>query len=190
MALFPVSLQKFKTMFHGNRFFERAFNSNNSMDLSTGEMFSGEQTPCTQMSVSKVWSKAFSRLNTESPVRKIDINGDGILDIIFGYGVDDNIQYPMDHKGIPKCEIENGSYREMVYCEGGILALDGSSGNTIWQRWTPQIVFSLYCNNDLNKDGQIDCITSGRGGVSRNHSNIIIILLIKYLQFFLSLCWL
>lgn len=166
MALFPVSLQKFKTIFHGNRFLERAFNSNN-IDPPTGDMFTSEQTPCTQMSVSKTWSKAFSRLNTESPIRKVDINGDGILDILFGYGVDDSIQYTMEHhSGIPKCEVENAGYREMVYCEGGILAIDGLSGNTIWQRWTQQIVFSLYCSSDLNRDEQIDCVASGRGGVS------------------------
>lgn len=113
----------------------------------------------------KQWSKAFSLLSTESPVRKFDINGDGADDILFGYGVDDSIQYPLEHHtGIPKCELENNSYRELAYCQGGILALDGLSGNTIWQRWTPQIIFSLFCSTDLNNDGHIDCIISGRGG--------------------------
>lgn len=113
----------------------------------------------------KQWSKAFSLLSTESPVSKFDINGDGVDEILFGYGVDDSIQYPLEHQtGIPKCELESNGYREMVYCQGGILALDGLSGNTIWQRWTPQIIFSLFCSTDLNKDGQIDCIISGRGG--------------------------
>lgn len=113
----------------------------------------------------KQWSKAFSQLSTESPLRKLDINRDGVMDIVFGYGVDDKMQNPLEHNtGIPKCELENNGYREMVYCQGGILALDGLSGNTIWQRWTPQIIFSLSCAIDLNKDDQIDCIISGRGG--------------------------
>lgn len=53
-----------------------------------------------------------------------------------------------------------------MFVLGGILALDGVTGNTLWQRWTPSIVFSLMCQTDLNKDNQIDCIASGRGGVS------------------------
>lgn len=168
MALFPVTLQKIKSLFHDSKF---NFSLNRSgFDLPMGQMFVGEQTPCTQMSVTKVWSKAFTRLSTESPVRKADINGDGINDIILGYGVDDSIQYSLENHGnIPKCEVDNSGYREMIPCEGGVLAMDGISGNTLWQRWTPSIVFSLICQNDLNKDDKIDCVASGRGGVSREN---------------------
>lgn len=170
MALFPVTLQKFKSLFHDSKIGYAL--SKAGFDTPTGELFLGEQTPCTQMSVSKVWSKAFTRLSTESPVRKVDINGDGVIDIVLGYGVDDSIQYSMENHGnIPKCEVENGGYREMVPCEGGILALDGASGSTLWQKWTPSIVFSLFCKDDLNKDDHIDCIASGRGGVSTNRTS-------------------
>lgn len=162
MALFPVSLQKLKSLFHDSKI-SIALN-NAGFDTPINELFASEQTPCTQMSVSKVWSKAFSRLTSESPTRKLDVNGDGVLDIILGYEVDDSVQYPLeDHGTIPKCD---AGYREMVPCEGGILALDGITGTTLWQRWTPSMVFSLICISDLNKDGQKDCIASGRGGVS------------------------
>lgn len=46
-----------------------------------------EFVPCTQISVQKVWSKTFPRMNSESPVRKADLNGDDVEDIIFGFGV-------------------------------------------------------------------------------------------------------
>lgn len=165
MALFPVALQKVKSFVHDNALLGSTFNMS---EISSDELFLGEQTPCTQMSVSKVWSKAFSRLNTETPIRKLDLNGDNVSDLVFGYGVDDSIQHESDESGqIPRCEVAtNGEHREIVYCKGGILALDGVTGNTIWQHWTSSIVFSLYCNTDLNKDGQIDCVASGDGRVS------------------------
>lgn len=171
MALFPVSLQKIKSLFHGSKF-SLALNKVGFDTMPTGQLFLGEQTPCTQMAVNKLWSKAFTRLSTESPVRKVDINGDGIADIVLGYGVDDSIQYQSENhdRSIPKCEVENSGYREMISCEGGILALDGITGNTLWQRWTPSIVFSIICRTDLNKDEQIDCVVSGRGGVSEKIS--------------------
>lgn len=165
MALFPVALQKVKMFIHDNNMFGSSLNIT---DLSNDELFIGEQTPCTQMAVNKVWSKAFSRLNTETPIRKVDLNGDKILDIVFGYGVDDSIQHDTDESGqIPKCELaSNGERREIAYCKGGIVALDGANGSTIWQHWTTSIVFSLYCNTDLNKDGYPDCVASGDGRVS------------------------
>lgn len=166
LALFPVSLQKIKSLFHDTKL-SFALNKVGFETMPTGQLFLGEQTPCTQIAVSKVWSKAFTRLSTESPVRTVDINGDGASDIVMGYSVDDSIQYQSEtHGSVPKCEVENNGYREMVSCEGGILALDGVTGNTLWQRWTPSIVFSIICRIDLNKDAQIDCVASGRGGVS------------------------
>lgn len=178
MALFPVTLQKLKSVFHDSKLGAALHKA--GFDTPTGDLFVGEQTPCTQMSVSKIWSKAFTRLNTESPVRKVDINGDGVVDVVLGYGVDDSIQYALENHGnIPKCEVENAGYREMVPCEGGILALDGNSGATLWQRWTSSIVFSLICKNDLNKDNRIDCVASGRGGVSK--SSITLYISFKYL---------
>lgn len=52
-----------------------------------------------------------------------------------------------------------------VPCEGGVLALDGATGRTLWQRWTVANVFSLYCNVDLDSDEIIDCFVAGGGGV-------------------------
>lgn len=159
LTMFPVSLQKIKLWIRQKdvKWYENALNSEY-------ELFKGEMTPCTMISVQKVWSKAYSKLSSESPVRKLDLNGDGNEDIVLGYGVDDSIQYGAESP-VPKCELDDNGYRAMVFCEGGILALDGVTGNTLWQRWTEFNVFSISCFADLNSDGQVDCVVSGRGGV-------------------------
>lgn len=69
--------------------------------------------------------------------------------------IDDSFQY--DDRNIPKCS--------GAVCEGGILALDGVTGNTIWQTWTAFNVFSMFCTQDFNGDERADCIAAGRGGV-------------------------
>lgn len=66
--------------------------SGQSNNVSTVKgMFYGEEIPCTQITVKTVWSRAFARLNSESPLRKADINGDHIEDIIVGYGLGENL---------------------------------------------------------------------------------------------------
>lgn len=170
--MFPVPLQKIKIWLN-NKSSTPPVNA-----VSDYAMFYGEVIPCTQITVRQTWSKVFSQLNSESPVRKTDVNGDSIDDIIFGYGVgmrnrqylsfysvqmhifvnsftDDSFQY--DDRNIPKCS--------GAVCEGGILALDGVTGSTIWQTWTAFNVFSMFCTQDFNGDGRTDCIAAGRGGV-------------------------
>lgn len=50
-------------------------------------------------------------------------------------------------------------------CRGGILALDGADGSLLWSIPTKDEVFELRCPAlDMNNDGEIDCIGSGRHG--------------------------
>jgi hypothetical protein len=42
--------------------------------------------PCTEVVVEDVWSRSFSKLTVESAVRLNDVNEDGIMDVIVGYG--------------------------------------------------------------------------------------------------------
>lgn len=52
-----------------------------------GSSMRTEFVACTQISVQRLWLRTFPRMNSESPVRKADLNGDDIADIIFGFGV-------------------------------------------------------------------------------------------------------
>ena len=51
-------------------------------------------------------------------------------------------------------------------CGGGVLALDGMSGEEIWRLFSMHELFSLNCGSDLNGDHFPDCIAAGRVGVS------------------------
>lgn len=50
-------------------------------------------------------------------------------------------------------------------CLGGVIALDGLTGNTIWQHWTSHPVFMVDCSADLTEDKTNDCLISGKGGM-------------------------
>lgn len=42
--------------------------------------------PCSKLSVTEVWSIKLPKLTSESPIRALDVNMDGVEDVIFGYG--------------------------------------------------------------------------------------------------------
>lgn len=42
--------------------------------------------PCTELVVEDVWTRSLSKLTVESAVRLNDVNRDGVLDVIVGYG--------------------------------------------------------------------------------------------------------
>lgn len=45
-----------------------------------------KQLPCSKLSVKEMWSIKLPKLTSESPIRTLDVNMDGVEDIIFGYG--------------------------------------------------------------------------------------------------------
>lgn len=68
-------------------------------------------------------------------------------------------------------------FENQTPCLGGVLALNGKTGDTIWTHWTAHAVFSIDCNVDLTNDKIKDCVISGRGGIlqainGRDGSNI------------------
>ena len=52
-------------------------------------------------------------------------------------------------------------------CFGGVLALDGATGDELWRHSTQHEVYALNCDVDLTGDDVKDCLAAGRAGVSR-----------------------
>lgn len=50
-------------------------------------------------------------------------------------------------------------------CGGGLLALDGKSGQLLWRFWTRKDVLFIECSQNVNEDSTNDCLVSGKGGV-------------------------
>ncbi|XP_012251263.2 uncharacterized protein LOC105683314 [Athalia rosae] len=119
-----------------------------------------EIAACTSLTVTTVWTRSLPKLTSEAPLRSVDVNGDKIDDIIIGFstGLDD-VETPQY-----VCNVYFGG---QTPCLGGVLALDGSTGETIWTHWTWHVIFSLDCVFDLNADEIKDCIAGGRGGTMR-----------------------
>ncbi|XP_065354755.1 uncharacterized protein LOC135949199 [Calliphora vicina] len=163
LTMVPVSMQKIKLWLHHPQISPSLpLALSDDGQKSYGDSMGSEFVPCTQISVQKLWSRTFPRMNSESPVRKADLNGDDVSDIIFGFGVDDNIQY--EGYPLPKCK--SPIQGDEVPCEGGVIAVNGVSGDLLWQTWSVANVFSLLCTVDINLDGYPDCVAAGRLGVS------------------------
>uniref|UniRef100_A0A182QQ69 FAM234A/B beta-propeller domain-containing protein n=1 Tax=Anopheles farauti TaxID=69004 RepID=A0A182QQ69_9DIPT len=173
LTAFPQPLQKIKIWFHKESAFSSAVirdKFSSLMYTANGVPYDGaggtngtlEIVPCTQITVQNVWTRVIARVNSESPLRKLDANGDGVDDVIVGYGIDEMIDEGI--RGyIPQCTSRKTGITDL--CGGGLLALNGINGETLWQRWTSFTIFSLKCNIDINSDGGNDCVAAGRGGL-------------------------
>lgn len=160
LTLFPV--QKLKIMFqNASPNLYQALVENNVDAKVTIIQPMVEKVPCQNIAVTKVWSRTFAKLNSEAPVRKTDLDGDGVEDIIVGFGVDDSIELE-NSNDIPQCTMNRG---QMDLCEGGVLAINGVSGDVLWKYWSSFAIFSLFCKFDINNDRTNDCIISGPGGL-------------------------
>ena len=114
--------------------------------------------PCDDIVVKNVWHANFDKLQTETAVRFIDVNSDGIDDpiVAFGTGVDG---YNVDKI---VCKIYfNGTYP----CFGGALAIDGKTGRELWRHYSGHEIYAVNCNGDITDDGVPDCLLGGRGGI-------------------------
>lgn len=56
-------------------------------------------------------------------------------------------------------------FKGQTPCLGGVKALDGRTGETMWTHWTEHAIFSIDCAFDITDDKTKDCIITGRGGI-------------------------
>ncbi|CAC5391774.1 unnamed protein product [Mytilus coruscus] len=112
---------------------------------------------CNNIKVEDVWTVGLSKLNTESSFRLVDVNSDGILDVIFGFGTGADGYFVSDIV----CDIYFGV---KAPCFGGMMALDGLTGKELWRHYSIHELFGINCNEDLNNDGILDCTGGGRAG--------------------------
>lgn len=137
-----------------NAYFEKKVLTGEQDGLLDDENFA----PCDELEATKVWHATMPKLMTETAVRLNDVNGDGVDDFMVGFSTG------VDGYNAPKisCDLYfNGTYP----CYGGIMALDGKTGQQIWRHYTMHEIYSVNCNGDLDMDGVQDCLISGRAGV-------------------------
>ena len=97
-------------------------------------------THCTQKEKSElVWDKSFYIIGSQSSPRAVDLNEDGILDIVMGAGKN-----------------------EFQYSEQGILALNGKTGELLWQHESDDQVYGSATFYDITGDGIKDVFIGGR----------------------------
>ncbi|EEZ99777.2 hypothetical protein TcasGA2_TC002556 [Tribolium castaneum] len=114
--------------------------------------------PCSNLKITDVWATNLPILTTDSPIWLLDLNRDGVDDILFGFGTGDNYNILSPDLF---CPIFLGVAPP---CEGGVIALNGTTGDIVWRYWTNDTIFSLQCSADLNGDGLEDCLAIGDEG--------------------------
>lgn len=86
-----------------------------------------------------MWDKNFYIIGSQSSPRAVELNGDGILDIVMGAGKN-----------------------EFQYSDQGIIALDGKTGELLWQHESTDQVYGSATFYDITGDGVKDVFIGGR----------------------------
>ncbi|XP_062612020.1 protein FAM234B-like [Saccostrea cucullata] len=108
------------------------------------------------------WRTKIADHGSESCIRLVDVDGDGLLDIITGLAIGKDISTMVTEPSMEEfCE----SIGLKVPCAGGVIALRGYDGKLLWKVDVYSEVFAINCHGiDVNKDGTYDCLASGRLG--------------------------
>lgn len=94
---------------------------------------------CTKKKSELVWDVNLPIIGSQSSPRAVDLNGDGILDIVMGAGKN-----------------------EFQKSEQGILAFNGKDGQILWQHEARDQVYGAATFYDINGDGIQDVFIGGR----------------------------
>ncbi|WP_304517776.1 PQQ-binding-like beta-propeller repeat protein [Cecembia rubra] len=87
-----------------------------------------------------IWKIDIPVIGSQSSPRAVDLNRDGILDMVIGAGKN-----------------------EFQYSDLGILALDGRDGKILWSHESEDQVYGAATFLDINIDGIDDVVIGGRG---------------------------
>ena len=108
------------------------------------------------------WHKMNFNASSETTPFVIDVNSDGIDDIIYTYS------YFVKHLYLYYCtsstDYENACMEETGYpvCGSNLVAVNGLNGELIWSHDVTRPVFGIRCVVDVNEDGETDCFIIGR----------------------------
>ncbi|HMQ90029.1 MAG TPA: PQQ-binding-like beta-propeller repeat protein [Flavilitoribacter sp.] len=94
---------------------------------------------CSSKKTELAWTVDFPVIGSQSSPRAADLNQDGILDIVIGAG-----------------------QNEKQHAKQGIIALDGKTGQLLWQQESTDQVFGSPTFNDVTGDGIPDVFIGGR----------------------------
>jgi outer membrane protein assembly factor BamB len=86
-----------------------------------------------------IWDSTFPRIGSQSSPRAVNLNGDDVLDFVMGAGL--NEYQPSDK---------------------GIIALDGKTGQLLWQQKASDQVYGSATFYDVDGDGIKDVFIGGR----------------------------
>ncbi|RUS90942.1 hypothetical protein EGW08_001339 [Elysia chlorotica] len=109
---------------------------------------------------SENWVRSFNDTWSESSVRMLDIDMDGLDDIVVALARQVHVRAALQGKDMR----EHCKHLGTVYpCGGQLVALGGLDGAELWRCQTRStILYSACADLDVNDDDLTDCVVSGR----------------------------
>ena len=115
---------------------------------------------CDMLIVNNLWNKSLPELIVGNEFRLLDVNMDDTLDVLlpFGTSIDQAKYNPV------LCQMyfnQTDLTDDLVGCGGGVLLLDGQTGDEIWRMYSKHQLNSINCFLDLDGDNINDCFATG-----------------------------